>query len=204
MANPVDFDGPPFNEVDYQPSQATSSFDTNTAHVPTKIKQKIWEGKFTELSVLLKSAREGQIQIRNGAMRLIKNQVPHLYSHWEMDIRIPHFNEHYIRKVPNQSARILKTHARHMSGRRKIRQRLVHLWQTISPTQSQTTIRPGGPSTPSSGKYMLTITIHTKPMKSPKHQHLTLLSNANNLPLTPTILLIVLLLHLHVQCRQAM
>lgn len=81
MANPVDFDGPPFNEVDYQPSQATSSFDTNTAHVPTKIKQKIWEGKFTELSVLLKSAREGQIQIRNGAMRLIKNQVPHLYSH---------------------------------------------------------------------------------------------------------------------------
>lgn len=72
--------GPP-NVVDYQPHTSESSFDTISVHVPSKIKQKIWKGKFIGLYILLKFAWDlaedelhGQIQIRNGTMCLIKNK----------------------------------------------------------------------------------------------------------------------------------
>lgn len=80
--NNSEFDGPPFNISDYQPPHTPSSIDPISAHVPLKVKQKIWEGKFVDLSILLKSARElsdhletqGQIQIRNGTMCLVKHK----------------------------------------------------------------------------------------------------------------------------------
>ena len=75
-------DGPEFYVQDFQPPTITSIFDRISAHVPQQLKTKIWQGQFIDLSVLLKSARElneladmqGQIQIRNGTMWLVKQK----------------------------------------------------------------------------------------------------------------------------------
>ncbi|XP_056010375.1 uncharacterized protein LOC125679942 isoform X2 [Ostrea edulis] len=76
----VDFAGPNFSVTEYQPSVINSYFDPVSFHVPEKLKNQIWEGKFIDISLLLRSAREldghletqGQIEIRNGAMCLVK------------------------------------------------------------------------------------------------------------------------------------
>lgn len=76
----VDFAGPNFSVAEYQPSVINSYFDPVSFHVPEKLKNQIWEGKFIDISLLLRSAREldghletqGQIEIRNGVMCLVK------------------------------------------------------------------------------------------------------------------------------------
>ena len=78
----INFDGPNFDIQEYQPCVTTSTFDPISSHVPQKMKIKIWEDQFIDLSLLLKSARElvdhvdtqGQIQIRNGTMCLVKQK----------------------------------------------------------------------------------------------------------------------------------
>lgn len=47
-----------FDISDYQPVQTVTTFDSLGGHIPLKLKQKIWEGKFIDLALLLKSAIE--------------------------------------------------------------------------------------------------------------------------------------------------
>ena len=78
----TDFTGPNFAVSDFQPTMVDSVFDPVSAHVPLKLKNQIWEGKFVDLSLLLRSAREidghleseGQIEFRNGVMCLVKSK----------------------------------------------------------------------------------------------------------------------------------
>jgi hypothetical protein len=78
----TDFTGPNFAVSEYQPTMVDSAFDPVSAHVPLKLKNQIWEGKFIDLSLLLKSAQEidghlesqGSIELRNGVMCLVKSK----------------------------------------------------------------------------------------------------------------------------------
>lgn len=76
-----------FNLSDFTPVPEVSCFDNVGHHVPLKLKQKIWEGQFIALSLLLKSAKEinnslggqGEIKIRDGKFCIVKaNFGPYL------------------------------------------------------------------------------------------------------------------------------
>ena len=45
-------------EVVNEPISVVSIFDPIGYHIPQKLKEQIWEGRFIDLSLLLKSARE--------------------------------------------------------------------------------------------------------------------------------------------------
>ncbi|XP_056014183.1 uncharacterized protein LOC130052644 [Ostrea edulis] len=69
------------------PCQITSTCDDIGSHVPLKLKQKIWEGGFIDLSVLLKSATEleqfeshGDLQLVNGKLCVVKRQLNSFFS----------------------------------------------------------------------------------------------------------------------------
>lgn len=69
------------NLSDFTPVPEISCFDNVGQHVPSKLKQKIREGQFIDLSLLLKSAKEinnslggqGEIQIRDGKLCIVKS-----------------------------------------------------------------------------------------------------------------------------------
>lgn len=76
-----------FNLSDFTPVPEVSCFDIVGQHVPIKLKQKIWEGQFIDLSLLLKTAKEinnslggqGEIKIRDGKFCIVKaNLGPYL------------------------------------------------------------------------------------------------------------------------------
>lgn len=77
-----------FEISDYQPVQTITTFDPLGSHIPHKLKQKIWEGKFIDLALLLKSAIElaneieskGELQIRDGKMCLVKQKTSSFLS----------------------------------------------------------------------------------------------------------------------------
>lgn len=77
-----------FDISDYQPVQTITTFDPLGGHIPPKLKQKIWEGKFIDLALLLKSAIElaneieskGELQIREGKMGLVKQNTDSFLS----------------------------------------------------------------------------------------------------------------------------
>jgi hypothetical protein len=79
----TDFSGPEFSISEFSPQKTTSVFDPVGKHVPIKLKQQIWEGKYIDMALLLKSGQElddqidsqGQIQLKNGAMCLVKQKV---------------------------------------------------------------------------------------------------------------------------------
>ncbi|XP_062605043.1 uncharacterized protein LOC134266847 [Saccostrea cucullata] len=63
------------------PQQQTCSADSIAAHVPHKLKLKIWEGQFVNLSLLLKSATEldewdsqGEVHFKNGRLCVVKRK----------------------------------------------------------------------------------------------------------------------------------
>lgn len=68
--------------IDYTPSIQASVHDTVGEHVPLNIKNKIWDNKFIDLSILLKSQRElteegeGDIKCRNGRLCIEKRSSP--------------------------------------------------------------------------------------------------------------------------------
>ncbi|CAC5394504.1 unnamed protein product [Mytilus coruscus] len=45
-------------QVDQSPSYISSVFDPISSHIPVKIKEKIWNGEFIDLNILLKSTRD--------------------------------------------------------------------------------------------------------------------------------------------------
>uniref|UniRef100_A0A8W8MFZ0 C3H1-type domain-containing protein n=1 Tax=Magallana gigas TaxID=29159 RepID=A0A8W8MFZ0_MAGGI len=67
-----------FDINDYQPVQTLTIFDPLGGHIPPKLKQKFWEGKFIDLALLLKFTIElaneieskEELQIREGKMCL--------------------------------------------------------------------------------------------------------------------------------------
>ena len=67
-------------ETEASPFLQTSMFDPIGGHVPEKIKEKIWENKFVDLSLLLKSAKEldqfsqtgGELKIQDGKIVIEK------------------------------------------------------------------------------------------------------------------------------------
>ena len=65
------------NTIDCTPTQETSIHDMVEEHVPLKIKKKIWDGTFIELSILLKSQREmeeteGDLKCKKGRLYIEK------------------------------------------------------------------------------------------------------------------------------------
>ena len=65
------------NTIDFTPTQETSIHDTVGEHVPHKIKKKIWDGTFIELSTLLKPQREmeeteGDLKYKKGRLCIEK------------------------------------------------------------------------------------------------------------------------------------
>ncbi|VDH89154.1 Hypothetical predicted protein [Mytilus galloprovincialis] len=60
------------NSIDFTPSKESSIHDTVGEHVPFKIKEKIWEGKFIELHSLLRTQKameevdEGDLKLKRG------------------------------------------------------------------------------------------------------------------------------------------
>ena len=64
-----------------EPTRTTSSFDPIGGHVPQKLREKIWEGQFIDLSLLLKTARDletdmtqGELKIQDGKIIISKNE----------------------------------------------------------------------------------------------------------------------------------
>ena len=65
------------NTIYVTPTQKTSIHDTVGEHAPRKIKKKIWDGTFIEMSTLLKSQREmeeteGDLKCKNGRLWIEK------------------------------------------------------------------------------------------------------------------------------------
>ena len=64
-----------------EPTRTTSTFDPISGHVPQKLREKIWEGQFIDLSLLLKTARDletdmtqGKLKIQDGKIIISKNE----------------------------------------------------------------------------------------------------------------------------------
>ncbi|CAG2187288.1 unnamed protein product [Mytilus edulis] len=75
------------NSIDFTPSQESSIHDTVGEHVPFKIKEKIWEGKFIELHSLLRTQKameevdEGDLKLKRGKICIEKKIVECLFVH---------------------------------------------------------------------------------------------------------------------------
>ena len=52
--------------IEVPPISVTSLFDAIGDHVPLKLKEKIWEGQFVDLSILIKSARDLERELESG------------------------------------------------------------------------------------------------------------------------------------------
>ncbi|XP_056020808.1 uncharacterized protein LOC130054574 [Ostrea edulis] len=69
------------NVADFTPVPELSYFDNVGQHIPLKLKQKIWDGQFVDLGLLLKSAKEidyslggqGEIKIRDGKFCVVRS-----------------------------------------------------------------------------------------------------------------------------------
>ncbi|CAC5380841.1 unnamed protein product [Mytilus coruscus] len=81
-------------QVDQSPSYISSVFDPISSHIPVKIKEKIWNGEFIDLNILLKSTRdlvneqnlEGELVVKGGVLSIVNQKrspiksYTHLYS----------------------------------------------------------------------------------------------------------------------------
>ena len=60
-------------ECEIAPSTCQSIYDPIGSFVPIKLKEKIWEGKFIDLSLLLKSSREIETEMESAGELVFKN-----------------------------------------------------------------------------------------------------------------------------------
>ncbi|CAC5370416.1 unnamed protein product [Mytilus coruscus] len=81
-------------QVDQSPPYISSVFDPISSHIPVKIKEKIWNGEFIDLNILLKSTRdlvneqnlEGELVVKGGVLSIVNQKrspiksYTHLYS----------------------------------------------------------------------------------------------------------------------------
>ncbi|XP_052076053.1 uncharacterized protein LOC127714117 [Mytilus californianus] len=69
-------------QVDQSPPYISSVFDPISSHIPVKIKEKIWNGEFIDLNILLKSTRdlvneqnlEGELVVKGGVLSLVNQK----------------------------------------------------------------------------------------------------------------------------------
>lgn len=105
-----------FSHVEAQPEKLGSIFDPVAAHIPQKIKEKIWKGEFISLSILLKSARDlanessmdGEFVMRGGVLTLVNkkpDQINNIHV-WTSAFII--FMSIVLEKRPNKAQEMLK------------------------------------------------------------------------------------------------
>lgn len=113
----MNFEGWDIMESEAPPSQNTSIFDEIGEHVPEKLKEKIWDGKFIDLSLLLKSAREledmaqgnGELKLRDGRLVLekeTKNKTIYNIEAWTSAFLI--YTSVMLEKHPTKAQELLK------------------------------------------------------------------------------------------------
>ena len=79
------YDASPLVSNSPEPEAITSIYDPISSHIPIKMKEKAWRGEFTDLNLLLKSARElandnnvqGDITLRGDSLTVV-NKSTHL------------------------------------------------------------------------------------------------------------------------------
>ena len=101
------------NTIDFTPTQQTSIHDTVGEHVPHKIKKKIWDGTFIELSTLLKSQREmeeteGDLKCKKGRLCIEKRSsgVELSINDWTSAFMV--YMSVYIEKYRTRAQELLK------------------------------------------------------------------------------------------------
>lgn len=105
-----------FSHADTTPEMMGSIFDPVAAHIPIKIKEKIWKGEFISLSILLKSARDlandssmdGEFVMRGGVLTLVNKKPEQIYNinTWTSAFII--FMSIVLEKRPNKAQELLK------------------------------------------------------------------------------------------------
>ncbi|CAG2219169.1 unnamed protein product [Mytilus edulis] len=102
------------NSIDFTPSQESSIHDTVGEHVPFKIKEKIWEGKFIELHSLLRTQKameevdEGDLKLKRGKICIEKrsSSVNLSINEWTSAFMV--FMSVYIEKYCTRAQELLK------------------------------------------------------------------------------------------------
>ena len=104
-------------ETEVSPSLNISMFDEIGGHVPEKLKEKIWDGKFIDLSLLLKSARDlddsfqngGELKMKDGKLvieRQIRNKPIFNIDSWTSAFLV--FISVMLEKHPQKAQELLK------------------------------------------------------------------------------------------------
>ncbi|VDI22162.1 Hypothetical predicted protein [Mytilus galloprovincialis] len=102
------------NSIEFTPSQEYSIHDTMGEHVPFKIKEQIWEGKFIELHSLLRTQKameevdEGDLKLKRGnvCIEKISSSVYLSINEWTSAFMV--FNSVYIDKYSTRAQELLK------------------------------------------------------------------------------------------------
>ena len=76
------------SQVSYTPDSMLSIFDPVSAHIPLKIKEKIWRGEFIHLGILMKSARDlaseslmdGEFVLRGGILTVVNKKSDSIHN----------------------------------------------------------------------------------------------------------------------------
>ena len=85
-------------------------FDSVSAHIPLKIKEKVWAGEYIDMSLMLKSGKDlvydsqlnGEIAVKGGQLTVLQQKQK--YSH--LDLSFYQFHEYYAREMARQSTSI--------------------------------------------------------------------------------------------------
>ncbi|CAG2232005.1 unnamed protein product [Mytilus edulis] len=102
------------NSIDFTPSQETGTHGTVGEHVPFKIKEKIWEGKFIELHSLLRTQKEmeevdeGDLKLKRGKICIEKRSSGVYLSINEVTLALMAFMIDYIEKYSTRAQELLK------------------------------------------------------------------------------------------------
>ena len=99
----------------YEPNQVVSCLDSLGAFIPGRIKSQIWEGKFIDLSLLIKTTNQlqdfdsqGELQIKEGRLCLVKprNNSYLTIEKWTNAFMI--FTSIMLEKFPTRAQELLK------------------------------------------------------------------------------------------------
>ncbi|XP_076079815.1 uncharacterized protein LOC143049927 [Mytilus galloprovincialis] len=103
-------------QVDQSPSYISSVFDPISSHIPVKIKEKIWNGEFIDLNVLLKSTRdlvneqnlEGELVVKGGVLSLVNQKKSPIKSIYVWTSAFMIYGSVVLEKWPNKGLEFFK------------------------------------------------------------------------------------------------
>ncbi|CAG2231803.1 unnamed protein product [Mytilus edulis] len=103
-------------QVDQSPSYISSVFDPISSHIPVKIKEKIWNGEFIDLNVLLKSTRdlvneqnlEGELVVKGGVLSLVNQKKSPIKSIYVWTSAFMIYGSVMLEKWPNKGLEFFK------------------------------------------------------------------------------------------------